>query len=374
MPRTRTKKRGPSLDEKMMGPEPIFNQDTEFTQSLYINSSRWYGYFYKNKDYLPSIWKYAEKKLGYDKKKLSVLKRLKDWHWLKIRTRVKLLERGWVFTEEEIQFVNTFIEDSYKLGLKEKKKKEAAKPSKPVISPQERTRLKVLNTIYADWDSEIIEGWMDEDYTKKFSCYNRFKMHGLKSNAINMFKDLIIEEYDSIKSAYDKTDDQCVEGYSHVSKGNKRKMMKQFEDTFEDLEKLRTAFKSERLPRAKKPKTSDKQVENLKYLKEDIDAKLASINPVLIPGKNKLFVYNTKQRKLTEYICSSVTGFEVGGTTIKNFDEKSRTCTLRKPDDILPQILNKTERQIDNIWDSLTTKITKPTGRINADCILMRVF
>lgn len=374
MARTKSKKRGPSLDDKMMGPEPIFSEDSEFNDTNWMKASRWYGYFYKNKDYLPSIWKYAEEEMGYNKKKLSVLKRLKDYHWISVRNRIKLWERGWKYNEEDIQYINNFMEDSYQKGLKEKKQKEAAKPTKPVISPQERTRRKVLETIYTDWDNEIVEGWMDEDYTKKFSCYNRFKMHGLKSNAINIFKSMLDEEYESIKAAYDKTDDQCVEGYSHVSKGNKRKMMKQFEDTFEDLEKLRTAFKSERLPRAKKPKSSDRQVENLKYLKEDIDAKLASINPVLIPGKSKLFVYNVKQRKLTEYICTSVHGFEVSGTTIKNFDGSSRTCTLRKPEDILPQILNKTERQIDNIWDSLTTKITKPTGRINADCILMRVF
>jgi hypothetical protein len=37
-------------------------------------------------------------------------------------------------------------------------------------------------------------------------------------------------------------------------------------------------------------------------------------------------------------------------------------------------VLNKTEKQIEKIWETLTTKIDKPTGRINADCILMRVF
>ena len=129
------------------------------------------------------------------------------------------------------------------------------------------------------------------------------------------------------------------------------------------------------MPRAKKPKTSDKQVERLQYKQEDIDAKLASINPVVIPGKNKLWVYNTKQRTLAEYSTDSAHGFEVSGTTIKNFEDgSSRITKLRKPDDILPEILNRTERQIDKIWGTLTTKINKPTGRINKDCILLRVL
>jgi len=87
-----------------------------------------------------------------------------------------------------------------------------------------------------------------------------------------------------------------------------------------------------------------------------------------------LFVYNIKQRKLTEYKTDSANGFEISGTSIKNFDDSSRTATLRKPEDVLPLILSKTENQIEKLWDGITTKINKPTGRINSDCILMRVF
>ena len=113
----------------------------------------------------------------------------------------------------------------------------------------------------------------------------------------------------------------------------------------------------------------------LQYCTEDIDAKLTSINPIMIPGKHKLYVYNTKQRKLAEYVTTAMSGFEISGTSIKNFDKKeSKTATLRKPDEVLPMILNKTEKQLEKTWDTITTKITNPTGRINSDCILMRTF
>ena len=74
--------------------------------------------------------------------------------------------------------------------------------------------------------------------------------------------------------------------------------MKQFEDVFADLEKLRLSFKATKIPRAKKIKASDQQVNKLKYCTEDNDVKLTSINPVMIPGKNKLYVYNRKNKKL----------------------------------------------------------------------------
>ena len=88
----------------------------------------------------------------------------------------------------------------------------------------------------------------------------------------------------------------------------------------------------------------------------------------------KVWIYNTKQGKLAEYFCESGQGFEISGSTIKNFSpELSKITKLRKPAEILPQILNKTEFQIKKIWKGLTTKIYQPTGRINKDCIIMRV-
>ena len=74
------------------------------------------------------------------------------------------------------------------------------------------------------------------------------------------------------------------------------------------------------------------------------------------------------------FVSDTAAGFEVRGSTVYNWNEKfSKITTLRKPDEILPQILSKTERQIDNLWDTFTTKIGVPTGRINKDCILVRV-
>ena len=148
------------------------------------------------------------------------------------------------------------------------------------------------------------------------------------------------------------------------------------ENIFADLDKLKVATKAAKIPRIKKPKASDVQIKNLKYKVEDIDAKLMSINPVMIPGKEMLYVYNTKTRKLSQFITNSTKGFEVSGTTIKNICEtQSRTTTLRKPEDILPLILSKTIKQIDKqVWDTITTKVSVPNGRINVDCILLRVI
>jgi len=367
-------KRGVTLEDKYLGPEPIFTNDSDFTSLEYQKANNWYNYFYKSKDYLPVIYQFAEDVMGYNKKKLSVLRKVKDWKFMGVNKGIKLYYRGWKFDDESIQRFKDKIEECYKEGLTIKKQAEEKQKNVVVITPAERTRRKVVDTIWHDWDSIIVEGWFDGNYTQKFGAYNRFKMHGLKGNAINIFKAMLEEEYTNIKEAYEKTCEQCVEAYSHIGKADKRKIMKQYETCFEDLEKLRLSFKASRTPKARKPKSSDEQVTKLKYCQEDIQSKLVSINPVLIPGSHKLFVYNIKQRKLTEYKTDSANGFEISGTSIKNFDDSSRTATLRKPEDVLPLILSKTEKQIEKVWDGITTKINKPTGRINSDCILMRVF
>lgn len=373
------KRHGPSLEDKYLGPEPSYGPHNPIAESEkekeYHRGSSWFYYYENRKKAHNAILHYAKHDLKLSNKDLANLNKNPVW---KINQQnykpIAMHQAGWVGAPLDLDSVNLRLIDLVREGEKIKLEKLKENPPKPVISPQERTRRKVIDTIYNDWDSTIVEGWFDEDYTQKFSAYNRFRGHGLKSNSINIFKSLLEIEYQNVKDAYDRTCQQCVEAYSHISKGNKRKILKQFEDVFADLEKLRTSFKSSRKPRAFKPRTSDKQVERLQYMQESIDDKLVSINPVLIPGSHKLFVYNTKQRRLFEYKTDSVHGFEVSGTTIKNFDDESRVTLLRKPEDILPQILSKTEKQIEKVWGTITTKVHKPTGRINSDCILLRVF
>ena len=378
------KRRLKNADEAMMGPKPSYGPENpipttnEERMKEFSRAKYWFYYFENKKKAEETVQNYCARVLGFNKSQITNLKKLPGWKYrMKSYQTIEMINNGWEgypLTEEMLVEMHIHLKKCEEAGSLIKKELDK-KPKPVVISPAERTRRKVLDTIYHDFDSEIVEGWINEDYTQKFSAYNRWKMHGLKGNAINMFKALLDAEYYNIKDAYDKTCDQCVEAYAHITKGNKRKILKQFEEIFEDLDKLKLSFKAARTPRTRKRKSSDAQVARLQYCSEDIDSKLTSINPIMVPGKHKLYVYNVKQRRLAEYVTTAINGFEISGTSIKNFDQKdSRTATIRKPDDILPQILTKTEKQIDKVWDNITTKITNPTGRINSDCILMRTF
>jgi hypothetical protein len=87
-------------------------------------------------------------------------------------------------------------------------------------------------------------------------------------------------------------------------------------------------------------------------------------------------VFNTKTRKLTYYFTDATAGFEISGTSIKNFDvEQSTQMTLRanKVDEVLSIVLKKSPTQIGKYLDTLSSKPSTPNGRLNDDTILLRV-
>ncbi len=381
------KRRLKNADEAIMGPKPTYGphnpipktkkkQQSEFRRAKY-----WFYYFENKKKATETVHTYCTRVLGFDKKNIANLKKLPDWKYrMKCYQTIEMLNVGWEgfpMTEEMIDEMHNHLKECEKQGAKIVKEIDS-RPKPPVIAPAERTRRKVMETIYHAFDTMVVDKWMDGIFDKKevlFPTYSLLQLHSIKGAGINIFREKVQDEYDVISDAYNKTCDQAVEAYSHIKKGNLRKMLNTMDAIFEDIDRMKQNSKATRVPRAKKPKASDKQVEKLKFMPENVDAKLISINPILIPGKEKLYIYNCKNKKLQEYTTTATSGFEIGGTSIKNFDkESSRQATLRKPDEILPMILGKTEKQIGKIWETLTTKIDNPTGRVNADCILLRVF
>jgi hypothetical protein len=177
------------------------------------------------------------------------------------------------------------------------------------------------------------------------------------------------------EDAYHKRCPDAVEGYSHLKRPELSRRIKSCEEMLADLDRIKSAGKATRAVKAKGPKAADKQVAKVNYKKEDTEFKLVSIPPIQVIGKRRLFTFNTKTRVITEFVTTAVNGFQMSGSTLKDFDQVNSRCTrLRKPNDFLPIALTKTPNQIDKEWKTLTTKTTVPNGRINKDTILLRVM
>ena len=380
------KKRLKNADEAIMGPKPSYGVHNPVPKSkkdrmdVWMKGTRWFYYFENKKQSAETVQVYCTRILNFNKNQIANLKKLPDWKYrMKTYQAIAMQNAGWTGypLDERLESINEHLWAMEKEGAKIKKELDK-KPKVVPISPAERVRRKVMQTMYHSWDTMVIDKWMDGIFDKKeviFPTYSLLQMHSIEGAGINIFREIVQNEYDVISDAYHKKCDQAVEAYSHIKKGDLRKMLNTMDGKFDDLDRMKQNSKVTRISRAKKPKASDKQIEKLKFMPENVDAKLVSINPILIPGKQKLYIYNCKNKKLIEYVTTATSGFEISGTSIKNFDkEDSKQATLRKPDEILPMILGKTEKQIEKIWNTLTTKIDNPTGRVNADCILMRVF
>lgn len=153
-----------------------------------------------------------------------------------------------------------------------------------------------------------------------------------------------------------------------LSKPQQTKYIKQIEKIIECL----SVF-VKRKPRAKKKPSVDRIVSKLKFLPNE--GVYESIEPGLILESNILWTYNTKTRKLTKYEAPKDKKLSVKGTSVIDFDpELSYTKILRKPDDILPQIVTLAKKSLDITIRDLKTKATVPNGRINTTTLLLRAF
>tara|TARA_B100000161_G_scaffold229907_1_gene177045 strand:- start:1805 stop:2932 length:1128 start_codon:yes stop_codon:yes gene_type:complete len=272
--------------------------------------------------------------------------------------------------------LHNYIDQLVEIGKKLYFEKQAiAKDSANVVSlsPMERLQRKVSATIMQDL-LDLEDGWIAGERSY-IDLYALFKKHGLSASATAAVREIVEGWLLDYEDAYHKRCPDAVEGYSHLKRPELNYRIKACQAMLSDLDRLKSAAKAIRKTKVKGPKAADKQVARVQYKPEDNDFKLVSIPPIQIVGKLRLYAFNTKSRMLTEYVTSATNGFEVSGTSIKNFDKvSSRTIKLRKPDDFLPIVLNKTPNQINKEWSTLTTKGSVPNGRLNKDTILLRTL
>jgi hypothetical protein len=176
---------------------------------------------------------------------------------------------------------------------------------------------------------------------------------------------------------------QLKEGYSHLSKKDIANYVAALESLVDACMFVVDTSKAVRKPRKAKPKSVDKLIAKLNYLKVDTTLNLASINPTDIIGANELWVYNTKSRKIGKYVASNIdpkgmkrdgTGLSIKGTTIIGYDEAQSTMkTLRKPAEQLKEFKAAGKVALRKFMDDIKTTEARLNGRINGETILLKV-
>ena len=176
----------------------------------------------------------------------------------------------------------------------------------------------------------------------------------------------------------ERTEEQqdLYEAYHGFSAKEMNQMISVYDGAISDIEKWSKIKQGEKKARKPRAMSVERMIKKLQYKKECNKYKLVSVDPILIPRCQMVWVFNTKTRKLTQYNAMSRNGITIKGTTLKDYDpDISVSKTVRKPDDVLPK-LQTTDGKIAmrNIWQSIKTTETKANGRINVDTILFKVL
>jgi len=281
-----------------------------------------------------------------------------------------VISTGGMWYDALDKFIDTLYEKGKPLLL-EKEAEKLAQGNVITLSPMQKLQNKINNTIMYELD-DLEDAWMNGEKAV-LDVYLRMKFHGLGGSATKPVASLLEGWLLDYSDAYHKRCEQAVEGYSHLNRPELKRRMDECEKMLGDLEKLKASTKATRTVKMKKAPSLDKQISRLKFKKEDNEYKISSIAPAMLVGALCAFVFNTKYKTITKYV--SETGLMVSGSTLKNINlEQSIQNSLRKPNEFLPIVLTKSEKQIDKAWSELTTKSRIPNGRINGDTIILRVL
>ena len=316
-------------------------------------------------------------------------------HWLSLPGTMGELKCSIDFLKESVA---KYIEAG-KDKVAEKEEEEKEKVNVYVPSIQERIRDQAVEQ---SEDIDIwLEGWIEDPNSfdpKGFNFKRHFGSKGVTqahARKLKSFYEDTLADYDDLdrmptkgqlaKMSEHDADmwEQLKEGYAHVKKADIKKLRTAISELMVALDFIIDQAKATRKPRKAKPRSADKVISKLKFLKVDEKYKLASINPIDVVGANELWVFNVKTRKLGKYIASSIdpkglgregTGLSVKGTTIIGFDEKlSVQKTLRKPDEQLKEFKSAGKVALRKFLEDINTTDTKLNGRCNLDTVLLKV-
>lgn len=223
-----------------------------------------------------------------------------------------------------------------------------------------------------------IEGHIDEFVKKRSSSFKLYDW--LVANSVKpVYMKHIQEHYspllEELTLANAKKEEQLTESYSHWTKKELTSFISFVQNIITDCEKYSGNTKTIRKVRKKKVVPANKKVAKLNYKKEDVEFKLASVDPVQIIGATQLWVFNSKYKKLGVYNSIDDSGFGVKGSTIEGFDvNTSMSKTLRKPLEVLPTVVKGKKNDLKKVMKEIKCKESPLNGRINSDTILLKII
>jgi hypothetical protein len=378
----KTKTKGKGFDERGTGPEPVWDTERALTMddktfSHHMNNSlRYYAYHYSTKDLKKNVVSWMQDN-GYEKVDIDAFIKSPAGHLgITACSLATAHKRGMPLKEDAIEFIKERIEYVSKIvdidADEEVVEQKVTAPAQ-VKTIQDRLQEKTdANLAHFDGLVDQLIGGSKIDP----KAFEYFKANNVPQAQLSKYTEWAEQYVSELKEAQAGQDADLAESYKHYKAADFKRMYSFFDKFDQAIDQYRQVKKQTKKARVKRAPNKEKAVSKMKYLKEDNNLKLASINPVDIIGAQELWVYNVKTRKMFKYVADDVLGpLNVKGTTVLGFDSaKSIGKTVRKPEQVLSEFMKAGKVQLRKFLDDIKAVSIPANGRINKDILLLKAL
>jgi hypothetical protein len=339
-----------------LGDEPVFT--AEVNNSSLIAALNWYNYFWDSEQAKESALAYLEK-IGATLVTVQHVSRLASHEFRTAGYLARMVLRGAQFDDDLKQRFHERLR-----VLIEKSKKSEEVSTRTVKDPSDK--------FIADIEDEIDK--FCSEFSSDFKLFDFVQSKEIKSYTVRKISDKYRSLLDELILAVSGKDSQVNEAYSCYSK----KQLKSYHDfvaaIIADCDQIVSTAKVTRKPRKRRVVSTEKIVSKVTFKNDDSKYKVKSIHPTEIVKAKTLWTFNTKTRKLSLFVASNDEGLSIKGTTIQNYNETtSIQKNLRKPEDVLSEVVQGGKIVLRNLMTKIKSKESPVSGRINSDTILLRV-
>jgi len=339
---------------------------TEKYSTKFITAMNWYSIDGNKADARKFIREYIRKNRSEDLKdfdKISDKDIRPTFGWI-----ARILQRGAKLSDFHVDSFNNYINTILKTVMPANQKTVIVSNRLSIQDTMNEKISAYIGTLEGTYDSYISEG-------TEFSLEADMKAKEIPQAYIPKIEEWAKKKLSEWIEITESKDAQLNEAYSHYTKAAKKNVAKFFASMVQDCEKYGAFKKANRKPRTIRQKTPAQQIKNLKYKIKDEELNISSVNPMDIVGASAVWLFNTKNRKLTVYRTDSGQGLQIKGSSLQNYDpEISEAKTLRKPAEQIQELLSAGKVQLRKFMEGIKTKGGSVNGRVNVDMLIVKVI
>jgi hypothetical protein len=345
--------------------EPVINPlDYKMSLTLALNH---YNCVYDSKDKRKWVMSYVGKNSAKD------FEEIPDYMFKSVGALIRLKQREQCLEDKELDFIDKTIDELRRLNKMEKVSSAVKNPEKKEEAPKvvkEDKTFDITNSHLAEF-CMMIDTFITDDVEPDFASY--LKASGVSAAIAKQIPQFFQKNLDEINEALEGNDKQLVEGYAFLKKTKLKKLARVYASIQEACQQAAVSNKVARVRKVKE-KPSTVVAKNVKFMPECPELGLKSAPPPTLVNSTEVWIFNTKYKKLQVYRAVNGEKMSVKGTTLTNYDVASSSAkTIRNPEQV-KDLGQMTKRNFELAFKNLKTKESAVNGRINEDCIILKVW